>query len=74
MVKQTHQQDEPKDKANTPQDDTEAAHQSGQFGADKPGFGKRPPRPEREADKEPNEKGAEFEEGGQYPGKRPGGK
>jgi hypothetical protein len=60
--------------ANTPQDETEAARRSGQFGADKPGFGKPPPHPERKSDKKPNEKGPEYEEGGQYPGKRPGGK
>ncbi|MFD4836692.1 hypothetical protein ACFWP0_04235 [Achromobacter sp. NPDC058515] len=67
-------QDPAKPKANTPHDETEAAHESGQFGADKPGFGKKPPAPKRESDKKPNEKGPEYEEGGQYPGKRPGGK
>ncbi|RAP65349.1 hypothetical protein A6B37_05195 [Achromobacter sp. HZ01] len=61
-------------RANTPQDETEAAHRSGKLGADKPGFGKLPAHPARPADKKPNEKGPEFEEGGQYPGKRPGGK
>ncbi|SSW66914.1 hypothetical protein [Achromobacter agilis] len=59
--------------ANTPQDEAEAARRSGQFGADKPAFGK-PPPPGRASDRKPNEKGPEYEEGGQYPGKRPGGK
>jgi hypothetical protein len=66
------ERDPAKPKANAPKDETQAAHQSGQFGADKPGFGK-PPPPKRESDKEPNVKGPEYEEGGQYPGKRPGG-
>ena len=61
-------------KANAPRTETEAAHRSGQFGTDKPGFGKRPAAAERESDKKPNDKGAEYEEGGQYPGKRPGAK
>lgn len=57
-------------KANTPKDDVEAARQSGQFGADKPGENE--PAAKRHSDKKPNSKGPEFEEGGQYPGKRPG--
>ncbi|WP_088156422.1 hypothetical protein [Achromobacter xylosoxidans] len=61
-------------KANAPRTQTEAAHRSGQFGTDKPGFGRPPAAPKRESDKKPNKKGAEYEEGGQYPGKRPGGK
>ncbi|MBB1593032.1 hypothetical protein [Achromobacter sp. UMC46] len=61
-----------KPEANTPNDETDAAHRSGQFGADKPGFGKPPPAANRPADKKPNTKGPEYEEGGQYPGKRPG--
>ncbi|SEI44486.1 hypothetical protein [Achromobacter sp. NFACC18-2] len=68
----THSEQQPaKSKANTPKDDTEAARQSGQFGADKPSPGEQPYK--RESDKTPNRKGAEFEEGGQYPGKRPDG-
>ncbi len=59
-------------KANTPKDEAEAARQSGQFGADKPG--EKDPAAKRESDKKPNSKGPEFEEGGQYPGKRPEGK
>ena len=66
--------DSTKPRANTPQGETEAARRSGQFGADKPGFGEPPPRPGRTADKKHNDKGPEYEEGGQYPGKRPGGK
>ncbi|KRC79248.1 hypothetical protein D3C87_453700 [compost metagenome] len=65
-----HKPAEPK--ANVPKDDAQAARQSGQFGADKPDAGEQAPR--RESDKTPNRKGAEFEEGGQYPGKQPGGK
>ncbi|CAB3639080.1 MULTISPECIES: hypothetical protein [Achromobacter] len=61
-------------KANAPRTQTEAAHRSGQFGTDKPGFGKPAAAPKRESDKKPNDKGAEYEEGGQYPGKRPGSK
>jgi len=60
--------------ANAPQGETETAHRSGQFGADKPGFGKAPAHPGRASDKKHNEKGPEYEEGGQYPGKRPDGK
>jgi hypothetical protein len=60
--------------ANTPTDDTDTAHRSGQFGADKPEFGKAPPASKRHADKQPNQQGPEYEEGGQYPGKRPEGK
>lgn len=67
-----HEQQPAKSKANTPKDDTEAARQSGQFGADKPTNKDEPYK--RESDKAPNPKGAEFEEGGQYPGKRPGAK
>lgn len=67
-----HEQQPAKSKANTPKDDTEAAHQSGQFGADKPTDKEQPYK--RESDKTPNRKGPEFEEGGQYPGKRPEGK
>ncbi len=66
-----HDQQPAKSKANTPKDDTEAAHQSGQFGADKPTDKEQPYK--RESDKTPNHKGPEFEEGGQYPGKRPDG-
>ena len=62
-----------KSQANQPKDNTEAAHDSGQFGADKPGFGTERQPAKRPADKKPNTKGAEFEEGGQYPGKRPPG-
>lgn len=61
-------------KANAPRTETEAAHRSGQFGADKPGSGQQPAAPRRESDKKPNDKGAPYEEGGQYPGKRPGDK
>jgi len=60
------------DKANAPRTETEAAHRSGQFGTDKPDFGKPPAAPRRESDRKPNDKGAEYEEGGQYPGKRRG--
>ncbi|CAB3870397.1 hypothetical protein [Achromobacter piechaudii] len=62
-----------KSQANQPKDDTEAAHDSGQFGADKPGFGKDSQPAKRPEDKKPNTQGAQFEEGGQYPGKRPEG-
>lgn len=55
-------------KANTPQDDTAAAHRSGKFGADQPG--RDTPAAPRRADKHPHPKGAEYEEGGQYPGTR----
>ncbi|MCV6905707.1 MAG: hypothetical protein NTT76_23635 [Achromobacter xylosoxidans] len=55
-------------KANTPQDDTAAAHRSGQFGADQPG--RDTPAAPRHADKHPHPKGPEYEEGGQYPGTR----
>ncbi|MCW0206859.1 MAG: hypothetical protein OJK14_07160 [Achromobacter sp.] len=68
------QRDPAKPQANTPRDESEAARRSGQFGADRPGFGKPPPHPERGSDKKPNDKGPEYEEGGQYPGKRPEGK
>lgn len=60
--------------ANTPTDETDAARRSGQFGADKPGFGTQTQPAKRPADKKPNTKGPEYEEGGQYPGKRPEGK
>lgn len=63
-----------KPEANTPNDEADAARRSGQFGADQPGFGKKPPAAKRPADTKPNTKGPEFEEGGQYPGKRPDGK
>jgi len=63
-----------KAKANEPHTETEAAHRSGQCGTYKPGFGKRSGAPRRDSDKKPNDRGAEYEEGGQYPGKRPGGK
>lgn len=66
--------DKPKTEADKPQSETETAHRSGQFGADKPGYGKTPSKPERPADKAPNTKGPEYEEGGQYPGKRQEGK
>jgi hypothetical protein len=66
--------DPAKPQANTPTDDTDTAHRSGQFGADKPEFGKAPPTSKRHADKQPNQQGPEYEEGGQYPGKRPEGK
>ncbi|PTX06038.1 hypothetical protein DBL07_08375 [Achromobacter mucicolens] len=66
-----HDQQPAKSKANTPKDGTEAANQSGQFGADKPTDQDQPYK--RESDKTPNRKGPEFEEGGQYPGKRPSG-
>ena len=59
-------------KANRPREEGEAARRSGQFGADKPGFGKAPPPVRREADKTPHRKGPEYEEGGPYPGKQPG--
>ncbi|KGD86916.1 hypothetical protein JL37_28845 [Achromobacter sp. RTa] len=72
--RQQVEQDSSKPRANSPQRETETAHRSGQFGADKPGFGKPPRHPERSSDKKPNDKGAEYEEGGQYPGKRPEGK
>ncbi|EHK64429.1 hypothetical protein [Achromobacter arsenitoxydans] len=65
-------QDTATSKANTPKDDAAAARQSGQFGADKPDA--KEPAAERASDKKPNSKGPEYEEGGQYPGKRPGGK
>ncbi|WP_447919876.1 hypothetical protein [Achromobacter aegrifaciens] len=68
----TEKKSEPDPKANAPRTETEAAHRSGQFGTDKPGFGKPSAAPKRESDKKPNDKGAEYEEGGQYPGKRPG--
>lgn len=55
-------------KANTPQDDTAAPRRSGQFGADQPG--RDTPAAPRRADKHPHPKGAEYEEGGQYPGTR----
>lgn len=55
-------------KANTPRDDTAAAHRSGQFGADQPG--RDTPAAPRRADKHPHPKGPEYEEGGQYPGTR----
>ena len=58
-------------KANEPTHEDDAARRSGQLGADKPGFGDAEPAAKRPADKKPNTKGAEFEEGGQYPGKRP---
>lgn len=75
MTQKTRQdQDAAKPKANTPNDETGAAHRSGQFGADKPGFGKQPQPAKRPADKSPNTKGPEYEEGGQYPGTRSGGK
>ncbi len=66
-----HDQQPTKSKANTPKDDTEAANQSGQFGADKLTDKDQPYK--RESDKAPNRKGPAYEEGGQYPGKRPGG-
>ncbi|MGE8685980.1 MAG: hypothetical protein ACN6PJ_02515 [Achromobacter sp.] len=72
--RQQPEQPASRSRANTPQPDTETARRSGQFGADKPGFGKPPRRPERAADRKPNDKGPEYEEGGQYPGKRPDGK
>ncbi|CAB3711541.1 MAG: hypothetical protein J0I68_08750 [Achromobacter sp.] len=56
-------------KANTAQSDTDAAHRSGQFGADEPGR-EAAPKPERGADKRPHPNGPEYEEGGQYPGTR----
>jgi hypothetical protein len=62
-----------KPEANTPNDKTDAAHRSGQFGADEPEVAENPPA-KRPADKTPNTKGPQFEEGGEYPGKRPGGK
>jgi len=68
-----NERDPAKPRANTPKDDTEAAHQSGKFGADKPSVAQEPAA-ERESDKKPNSKGPEYEEGGQYPGKRPEGK
>jgi hypothetical protein len=63
-----------KPRANTPRDESEAARRSGQFGADKRVCANPPPPPERGSDNTPNDKGPEYEEGGQYPGKRPGGK
>ncbi len=65
------EQEAGKSKANTPKDDAEAARQSGQFGADKPGNDA--PAAKRPSDRKPNSKGPEYEEGGQYPGKRPEG-
>ncbi len=56
-------------KANTPQDETDAASRSGQFGSDKPGSDKAGGS-RRAADEKPHPKGAEYEEGGQYPGTR----
>ncbi|CAB3871303.1 hypothetical protein LMG26689_02997 [Achromobacter animicus] len=67
-----HEQQPGKSKANTPKDETEASNQSGQFGADK-AIDKEEPY-KRESDKKPNRGGPEYEEGGQYPGKRPEGK
>ncbi|WP_373744090.1 hypothetical protein [Achromobacter insuavis] len=61
--------DQGEGKANTPHSDTDAAHRSGQFGADKPDAGKTP-APRRGADKRPHPQGPEYEEGGQYPGTR----
>lgn len=61
-------------KANTPHSDTDAAHRSGQFGADQPAPGKAP-APRRGADERPHPQGPEYEEGGRYPGTRePGGR
>ncbi|RBL81425.1 hypothetical protein DDE05_44635 [Streptomyces cavourensis] len=61
-------------KANTPQDETDAARRSGQLGSDKPGTDKAA-APARGADKTPHPDGPEYEEGGQYPGTRkPGGR
>lgn len=65
------QGDAGKPKANTPNHEDAAARRSGQVGADKPDFGKPEPEARRPADKRPNTEGPEFEEGGQYPGKRP---
>jgi hypothetical protein len=48
---------------------SDAAHRSGQFGADEPGR-EAAPKPERGADKRPHPNGPEYEEGGQYPGTR----
>ncbi len=59
-------------KANTPQDPTDAASRSGQFGSDKPGSDKAS-APARGADKKPHPNGPEYEEGGQYPGTRKSG-
>lgn len=70
---QNSEQDPGKSKANESKDETEAAHDSGQFGADKPGYGDERQPAKRPADKKPNTKGPEFEEGGQYPGTRPAG-
>lgn len=74
MEKRTDKGAENKPQANTPTDEADAAHRSGQFGADKPEFGKGTQAPARPSDKQPNTKGPEYEEGGQYPGKRPEGK
>ncbi|MFF7056355.1 hypothetical protein ACFY89_06730 [Achromobacter spanius] len=67
---QNSEQDPGKSKANEPKDEAEAARDSGQFGADKPGYGEAAQPAKRPADKKPNTKGPEFEEGGQYPGTR----
>ncbi|VCU69712.1 hypothetical protein PIGHUM_01775 [Pigmentiphaga humi] len=48
-----------------------AAERSGELGADKPPYKDKPIGARREADRRPNPAGPEFEEGGQYPGKRP---
>lgn len=79
MEKRTTEQQKAPDSANKPQanqpnDEADAAHRSGQFGADKPGADKDAQTAKRPADKQPNTKGPEYEEGGQYPGKRPEGK
>lgn len=58
-----------KPEANKPNDEDDAARRSGQLGADKPGQAAN--TPQRPADKRPNSKGPQFEEGGEYPGKRP---
>lgn len=55
--------------ASAPRDDAQAARNSGQFGADKPGSGKAP-APKRRADDTPHPEGPEYEEGGRYPGTR----
>ncbi|WP_232732956.1 hypothetical protein [Achromobacter ruhlandii] len=60
---------EPGGQANAPRSDTAAAHQSGKFGADEPQR-ERAAEPRRGADDRPHPKGAEYEEGGQYPGTR----
>lgn len=64
------EQDPGNSKANEPKDESEAARDSGQFGADKPGYGKASEPAKRPADKKPHTRGPEFEEGGQYPGTR----